>query len=85
MRSSLFVLAFAAPLSAQQGLTAHPQESVQTSVSDLVTFGCTFFGPTLPSNTEARTQILVPAEELPALAVLLGIELNPVGPPLTYG
>lgn len=56
----------------QTNLTAHPQDSVQSGNGNYSPFGVFSTG----SGAEARTQLLVPANELPGVgAVLTGIEV----------
>jgi hypothetical protein len=61
--------------------TAHPQDSLQNSPAPVTPFG-DFFG----SSAEARTQILVPRNELPAgPAQLVGLEVRGlVNMPMVY-
>jgi len=67
-----FTMAALGALLPAQNLTAHPQESLQNTSGNSAPFGV-FFG----QAAEARTQLLVPKDELPSFpAVLVGIELH---------
>ncbi len=67
-------MAAAVPALAQQtNVTAHPQTSLLAGGGNFSPFGVFSTG----AGAEARTQILVPADELPGTgALLVGIELN---------
>lgn len=69
---TMAALATATLAAAQANVTAHPQDSVQSSIGNFAPFGVFSTG----GGAESRTQFLVPKDELPgAGAMLLGMEL----------
>src|SRR5262247_1463641 len=82
-RTPYLLLFLSLPLAAQQiNLTAHPQDTVQNGSANFSPLGCFNTG----AGAEARSQLLVPADELPAAgAVLMGMEVQVLSPgSLTY-